>query len=144
MSPEQQQHLKQNLSLKVQLALWAASERKADIYQKTLTDIQQWLTEFFDMKNVANQHVEQALIKLQQQRVSYDYPSELTSLAAIRTVLTKQQIKPLPQPSISSLPEPTPTENKAKKEQQIDVDVDVDNQETKLEQNSQSINEDNI
>ncbi|MBL4763699.1 MAG: uroporphyrinogen-III C-methyltransferase [Colwellia sp.] len=86
-SPEQQQHLKQNLSLKIQLALWAASERKSDIYQAALTDIQQWLTDFFDLDEPTNQLFIQALTKLKTQRVSYNYPSELSSLTAIRAAL---------------------------------------------------------
>ena len=89
MAPEQQEHLKQNLSLKVQLALWAASERKGDIYYKTLTDIELWLNEFFDMEHSYNQRFMSALTTLQKQHVSYDYPSELSSLAAIRAVLNK-------------------------------------------------------
>lgn len=92
-SPEQQQHLKQNLKLKVQLALWAASERKGDIYQKALTDIEQWITEFFDLEDSSNQNFLQALTKLQTLRVSYDYPNELESLTAIRTTLNDQPIK---------------------------------------------------
>ena len=94
-SPEQQQHLKQNLTLKIQLALWAASERKGDIYQKTLTDIQHWLTEFFDLEEAVNQHFLNALTNLQTQRVSYVYPSDLTSLTAIRKALKNQATKSL-------------------------------------------------
>ncbi|MBL4822757.1 MAG: uroporphyrinogen-III C-methyltransferase [Colwellia sp.] len=89
-SPQQQQHLKQNLSLKIQLALWAASERKGDIYQAALTDIQQWLTEFFALDEPTNQLFSQALTKLKTQRVSYNYPSELSSLTAIRAALKNQ------------------------------------------------------
>jgi len=93
-SPEQQQHLKQNLNLKIQLALWAASERKDDIYQKSLIDIQQWITEFFDLKDATNQAFQQALTKLQTLRVNYDYPSELKSLTAIRSALKNKTTKP--------------------------------------------------
>ncbi|MDX2369413.1 MAG: uroporphyrinogen-III C-methyltransferase, partial [Colwellia sp.] len=89
-SPEQQQHLKQNLNLKIQLALWAASERKGDIYQKALTDMQRWFTEFFDLEEASNQHFLQALTDLQTKRISYDYPSELTSLAAVRIAIRNQ------------------------------------------------------
>jgi len=94
MSPDQQAHLKQNLSLKIQLALWAASERKGDIYQKSLEDIQQWLNEFFDMKNVANQHFVKTLHDLTLKQVNYDYPSELAALTAIRATLRDQLIEP--------------------------------------------------
>lgn len=90
-SPEQQENLKQNLSLKVQLALWAASERKGDIYHKTLDDIQQWLNEFFDMEKNINQHFSKSLTSLKSKQVAYDYPSELGALTAIRTTLRNQQ-----------------------------------------------------
>ncbi|MFT7008849.1 MAG: uroporphyrin-3 C-methyltransferase [Colwellia sp.] len=113
-SPEQQQHLKQNLNLKIQLALWAASERKGDIYQKTLTDIKQWLTEFFDLKEVTNQHFLTSLTTLQTQRVSYDYPSELSSLNAIRTALKNQTVNPVTLPTKPKTP-PTEIIDKAEK-----------------------------
>jgi len=95
MSPQQQENLKQNLSLKIQLSLWAASERKGDIYQKTLVDIQQWLNDFFDMESSINQHFAKTLTDLQQKQVNYDYPSELASLTSIRTTLRNQQVEPL-------------------------------------------------
>tara|TARA_R110001583_G_scaffold7158_7_gene35701 strand:+ start:3496 stop:4881 length:1386 start_codon:yes stop_codon:yes gene_type:complete len=113
-SPEQQQHLKQNLNLKIQLALWAASERKGDIYQKTLTDIKQWLTEFFDLEDVTNQHFLTSLTTLQTQRVSYDYPSELSSLNAIRTALKNQTVNPVTLPTKPKTP-PTEIIDKAEK-----------------------------
>jgi uroporphyrin-3 C-methyltransferase len=113
-SPEQQQHLKQNLNLKIQLALWAASERKGDIYQKTLTDIKQWLTEFFDLEEVTNQHFLTSLTTLQTQRVSYDYPSELSSLNAIRTALKNQTVNPVTLPTKPKTP-PTEIIDKAEK-----------------------------
>ncbi|MBL4638569.1 MAG: uroporphyrinogen-III C-methyltransferase, partial [Proteobacteria bacterium] len=114
-SPKQQQHLKQNLNLKIQLALWAASERKDDIYQKSLIEIQQWITEFFDLEDSANQHFLQALANLKIQRVSYDYPSDLTSLTAIRSVLRDRSYKR------SSLPNQQDTAEATTSEQQPDA-----------------------
>jgi uroporphyrin-3 C-methyltransferase len=93
-SPEQQQHLRQNLNLKVQLALWAASERKGDVYKQALTDIQQWINEFFDLEDASNQHFLQSLTKLQTKRVSYNYPSGLKSLKSIRTTLRNKPTIP--------------------------------------------------
>jgi uroporphyrin-3 C-methyltransferase len=89
-SPEQQLHLKQNLNLKIQLAIWAATERENDIYQKALVDIKQWVTDFFELEETNNQHFLQSIAELQAQQVSYNYPSELSSLAAVRTVLKNQ------------------------------------------------------
>lgn len=94
-SPDQQDNLKQNLSLKIQLALWAATERKGELYQQSLVDIQQWLNEFFDMESSVNQLFYSTLTKLQSKKVTYDYPSELSSLTAIRATLRNQQVKPL-------------------------------------------------
>ncbi len=84
MTPEQQQHLKQNLSLKIQLAQWAASEQKADIYQQTLVDIQAWMNKFFDMEADINQKFYQALEQTKQHTIYYDYPNDLASLTAIK------------------------------------------------------------
>jgi len=98
-SPEQQQNLKQNLTLKIQLALWAATQRKSELYQETLTDIQQWVTEFFDLKEAINQQFLQALTDLQAQRVSFDYSRELTSLTAIRIALKKPSTRSVTLPT---------------------------------------------
>ena len=120
MSPKQQENLKQNLSLKIQLALWAASERQGDIYQKTLADIQQWLNEFFDMESSINQHFAEALTSLQQKQVNFDYPSELGSLTAIRSTLRNQQTKS----SLSSKVEDKEVENKALEKPQEEVETE--------------------
>lgn len=96
MTPDQQQHLKQNLSLKIQLVQWAASEQKEEIYQQTLLDIQQWLNEFFDMNLPVNKRFYQSIEKLKQQTIHYNYPSDLRSLAAIKRLLqeSKQGTQP--------------------------------------------------
>jgi uroporphyrin-3 C-methyltransferase len=112
MSPEQQENLKQNLSLKIQLAIWAASERKGDVYQKSLIDIQQWLNEFFDMKDSTNQHFVKSITSLQQKQVNFDYSNELGSLTAIRVKLQDQQLTPklTPQKVIENKPQDEATQ----------------------------------
>jgi len=96
MTPKQQQNLKQNLSLKIQLVQWAASEQKDAIYQQTLLDIQQWLNEFFDMDSPVNKKFYNAIEQLKSQNIYYDYPSDLLSLTAIKRLLeeTKQGTPP--------------------------------------------------
>jgi len=89
--PEQQQHLKQNLSLKVQLAQWAASEQKENVYQQTLLDMQQWLNEFFDMNLPVNKNFYASVEKLKKQTIYYEYPSDLRSLSAIKKLLKETQ-----------------------------------------------------
>ncbi|WP_246143526.1 uroporphyrinogen-III C-methyltransferase [Colwellia echini] len=95
MSPDQQQHLRQNLSLKVQLVEWAASEHKKEIYQQTLLDIQQWLNEFFDMNATINKNFYNAIEQLKGEVIYYNYPNDLRSLVAIKRLLqdTKQGLQ---------------------------------------------------
>jgi uroporphyrin-3 C-methyltransferase len=115
MAPDQQQHLKQNLSLKIQLVQWAASEQKEEIYQQTLLDIQQWLNEFFDMSLPVNERFYQSIEQLKQQTIYYDYPSDLRSLAAIKRLLqdTKRGVQP-------QKPEPEKTKVAPAKKQMIE------------------------
>ena len=112
MTPEQQQHLIQNLSLKVQLVQWAASEQKEAVYQQNLLDIQQWLNEFFDMNSPVNTRFYNAIEQLKKHTIHYDYPSDLRSLAAIKRLLqdTKQgtpQLKSEKSNSVKNKSEPT-------------------------------------
>jgi len=112
MAPEQQQHLKQNLSLKIQLARWAASEQKADVYQQTLLDVQAWMNEFFDMESDINQKFYQKVEQAKQYTINFDYPSDLSSLTAIKqlsnqtTVITKPATSK-PEKKVEPLPEQT-------------------------------------
>jgi len=129
MTPDQQQHLRQNLSLKVQLVQWAASEQKQEIYQQTLLDIQQWLNEFFDMELAVNQKFYQAIEQLKLQTIYYDYPSDLRSLSAIKRLLndSKNAAKPAQKDSINEKA-PT-TETTEPKQQEIPVDESTESQE---------------
>jgi uroporphyrin-3 C-methyltransferase len=135
-SPSQQENLQQNLSLKIQFALWAATERKGDVYQQALVDIQQWLNEFFDMENNINQHFSTSLKNLQNKQVDYDYPSELGSLTAIRTTLRNQQTKPStpvkvqknkteskPQTEVETPQEKTPTPSKQQEDPESEGNI---------------------
>ncbi len=119
MAPEQQQHLKQNLSLKIQLVQWAASEQKSEVYQQTLLDIQQWLNEFFDMNLPVNQKFYQAIEQLKKQTIHYDYPSDLRSLAAIKRLLTNNN--QLKQQETATKPQ-----NPAATTQQVSPEVEAD------------------
>jgi uroporphyrin-3 C-methyltransferase len=95
LSPQFQQNLRENLSLKLQLAQWSASKGKQKIYDQTLIDIQGWLTQFFDMTAIENENFHQEIEQLKNEIVNYDYPATLSSLQAIRKALTTQPLKPV-------------------------------------------------
>ncbi|MGB0936906.1 MAG: uroporphyrinogen-III C-methyltransferase [Colwellia sp.] len=103
MSPQQQVNLKQNLALKVQLAIWAASQRKSELYSEALIDIQLWLNTYFDMTEPSNKKFLTDILELKEKRVNYNYPTDLTALTGIRKVLKERTL--LLEPSSKIVPE---------------------------------------
>lgn len=87
LTPQYQQNLKENISLKLQQAQWAAREAKPELYLQTLNEIQTWFNDYFDMTKVNNQAFVDNIEQLKGELISYDYPSSLSSLDAIRQLL---------------------------------------------------------
>ena len=96
MSPKHQQNLRENLSLKLQLAQWAASQAKSQLFSQTLTDVQQWQQHYFDMDNPINQKFNQRISQLKNAIVAVNYPKTLVSLSAIQQMINVQQTSLLP------------------------------------------------
>ena len=92
LSPQYQQNLKENLSLKLQQAQWAAREGKSQLYLKSLEDIQAWLSNYFDMQDTRNQEFLVRIKQLKKELVSFDYPSTLSSLSALHNILDDRPI----------------------------------------------------
>jgi uroporphyrin-III C-methyltransferase len=111
MSANNQQHLKENLALKLQQTQWAASEEKSVLFTQSLDDISLWLSEYFDMGHLETAKFYQSIQLLKSEIVSYDYPTKLQSLNAIRQVLTDKPVT-IPQTK-ASRDESLNTENKA-------------------------------
>ncbi len=95
MSPQFQQNLRENLNLKLQTAQWSVTKQKQKLFTTTLSDVQIWLDNYFDMNAIENQNFYQSIQQLKSKIVSYDYPGSLLSLKAIRKVLTEKPLKPL-------------------------------------------------
>lgn len=115
MSAKNQQHLKENLALKLQQAQWAASEEKPLLFSQTLDDVSQWLSEYFDMGHLETAKFYQSIQLLNNEVVSYDYPTKLHSLSAIRQILSdKSNVTPVKQTNNGS--ELIDSENKANTE----------------------------
>lgn len=91
MSPQFQQNLRENLSLKLQTAIWAASKSKTSIYQQALNDTQRWLNDYFDMTTLANQTFLETIDSLKAATIEVSYPNSLAALNTIRQILSKQE-----------------------------------------------------
>ncbi|MFT5757725.1 MAG: uroporphyrin-3 C-methyltransferase [Alteromonadaceae bacterium] len=96
MSPQYQQHLRENLALKIQLALWAASKQNSQLFSTAIGDIQLWLKEYFDMDNLSNQRFNAGLQSLSKEVIGFNYNNKLSSLDAIRTLLNETPSNKVP------------------------------------------------
>ncbi|XQW85058.1 uroporphyrinogen-III C-methyltransferase [Thalassotalea piscium] len=96
MAPQHQQNLRENLMLKLQVAQWAITKRQSRVYQQTLQDITAWLTEYFDMTDLANQHFLQSIQELQAQKIDAQYPTNLSALSSIRSLIEEKPLTQLP------------------------------------------------
>lgn len=106
MAPKYQQNLQQNLALKLQLAQWAASEQNSKLYQQTLSNIEQWLVDYYDLGQLTTAKFYQQLQSLKTTTISFDYPNKLTSLKTIRETINSKNITTTPKKKIT--PEATP------------------------------------
>lgn len=98
LNPEQQQNLRHNLSLKVQLAIWAATEQKPALFQQTLADVALWLGKYFDMSQTMNINFSNEITHLSSALISFDYAIELSSLAAVRKLLEQKPLQEIALP----------------------------------------------
>lgn len=92
LTPQQQQSLRHNLSLQLQLAQWAVTRRNQQLYTATLTKIGQWLTQYFDVDSSTVINFQENIKALEQAIITIDVPKELDSLAAIRSVIKSKPV----------------------------------------------------
>ena len=93
LTPDYQQNLRQNLSLKVQLAIWSATEHKSVLFKQTLTDINEWITQYFDIEQTTNIVFLDTIERMNTNIIDVDYAIELSSLLALKQVINQQLIE---------------------------------------------------
>ncbi len=94
-SANAQQHLRENLRLKLQVAQWAASKEQQQLYSQTLSDIERWLIEYFAIESSINQSFIKSIGDLKTAKIIFDHNHRLSSLGVIRTMMTTQQTLPV-------------------------------------------------
>ncbi|QDP02583.1 uroporphyrinogen-III C-methyltransferase [Thalassotalea sp. PS06] len=87
MEPQYQQHLLQNLQLKLQVSQYAVTQQQPELYQKSLADVEQWLDTYFDDNNDANKAFKEEIASLKKQNIAIEYPQDLKSQQALREML---------------------------------------------------------
>jgi uroporphyrin-3 C-methyltransferase len=125
LSPQYQQNLIQNLSLKLQLAQWAVSQQQAELFKQVLQDTETWLSDYFAKDKQVNISFLEQLRSLKDVPVSFDYPSNLSSLQALSLAqLNNQQnsnIQPEPQAPAQAAPEKQQTDIQPEAQVQTEV-----------------------
>ncbi|MEW6999060.1 uroporphyrinogen-III C-methyltransferase [Colwelliaceae bacterium BS250] len=91
MEPQFQQNLYNNLDLKIQQAQWAVSQRDTQLYKASVTNIQQWLSVYFDMTSIKTQQFNARLSELKVIPVTVEYPQNLASQQALQKLLNNNK-----------------------------------------------------
>ena len=115
LTPQYQQHLRQNLSLKLQQTQWAVTQQNEVLYRENLIDIAQWLKEYFDETAQININFAAEIETLKTTNIQFVFDQQLTSIDAIKQLL---------------LPKALPTLEPEKSEQEIQEEAPVIEEET--------------
>jgi len=109
LTPQYQQHLRQNLSLKLQQTQWAVTQQNEVLYRENLVDIAQWLKEYFDETAQININFATEIETLKTTNIQFVFDQQLTSIDAIKQLLLPKALPALePEKSEQELQEETP------------------------------------
>jgi len=101
MSPQFQQNLRENLSLKLQQVQFALTKQHTKLYQASLHDIHRWVTEHFDHASPVVSAFIERVGALQQESIEVVLPNKLHSLEAILALSESAQYH-IPEVSIDT------------------------------------------
>lgn len=93
LAPKYEQNLLQNLQLKFQQAQWAVSQSDSKLYRTSISDIQHWLNNHFDMTKPSTQEFNKRLGEVGKLPVNVNYPKHLKSQQALRAMLDEKMPK---------------------------------------------------
>lgn len=95
LTPQYQQHLRQNLSLKLQQAQWAVTQQNEVLYRENLVDISNWLNEYFDETSQINTNFINEIDRLKTSNIRFTFDQQLTSVDAIKQMLLPKALPEL-------------------------------------------------
>lgn len=109
LTPQYQQHLRQNLSLKLQQTQWAVTQQNDVLYRENLVDIAQWLKEYFDETAQININFATEIETLKATNIQFVFDQQLSSIDAIKQLLLPKALPALePEKSEQESQEQTP------------------------------------
>jgi len=93
---EQRQNLKENLNLKLQIAQWAASKGKPELFATSLNNAQLWVKQYFDLNAPENIAFIESVEALKSKNITINTDLKLNSLHEIRKILKREKPASLP------------------------------------------------
>ena len=116
LAPNQDIYLRENIRLRLQIAILAVPRQQDDLYKQSLETVASWIRTYFDTSTEVAQNFLKKLDELAEQSIYVDVPTQLSSLNALDKLLDKQpqEIQRITLSADKDLdPEnATPTENK--------------------------------
>lgn len=123
LAPNQDIYLRENIRLRLQIAILAVPRQQDDLYKQSLETVASWIRTYFDTNSDVAQSYLKNLDELAEQSIYINAPDQLTSLVALDRLLERQpqEVQKIEIEADKSLTqaEKTPTENTAPVEQKV-------------------------
>nr|WP_314739257.1 uroporphyrinogen-III C-methyltransferase [uncultured Haemophilus sp.] len=92
-APNQEVYLRENIRLRLQLAILAIPRQQNELYDKSLEAVGTWIRSYFDTKNENVKNFLKELDDLSEQSIYVDVPENLQSLTLLNNMLRKEPVK---------------------------------------------------
>ena len=90
LAPNQDIYLRENIRLRLQIAILAVPRQQDDLYKQSLETVASWVRTYFDISTEVAQNFLKKLDELAEQSIYVDVPTQLSSLNALDKLLNKQ------------------------------------------------------
>ncbi len=90
LAPNQDIYLRENIRLRLQLAIMAVPRQQNDLYKQSLETVASWVRSYFDTNTEVAQNFLKEIDELAEQSIYVDAPNQLSSLNVLDKLLNKQ------------------------------------------------------
>ena len=90
LAPNQDIYLRENIRLRLQIAILAVPRQQDDLYKQSLETVASWVRTYFDTSTEVAQNFLKKLDELAEQSIYVDVPTQLSSLNVLDKLLNKQ------------------------------------------------------
>lgn len=89
LAPNQDIYLRENIRLRLQIAIMAVPRQQNELYKQSLETVAAWVRSYFDTNSELAANFLKSVDELAEQSIYIDVPTQLTSLTALDKVLNK-------------------------------------------------------